>query len=121
MRNGSTYGRKIGRGTEIGTNLAGRYDIVSLGNNCFIADDAVLGDEEIRHGWMHLLPVEIGDRVFVGNDAVVPPGTHLPSDVLIGVKSKPPLGRSIKSGETWFGSPPILMPARQKVATEERL
>jgi len=108
-------GARIGRGSEIATNLAGRYDVVSLGENCFIADEVALGDEDIRRGWMHLKPVETGDRVFVGNDAVVPPGAKLPSDALIGVKSKPPVGRKMESGDTWFGSPPILMPARQRM------
>ncbi|MBL1258210.1 Pls/PosA family non-ribosomal peptide synthetase [Methylocystis sp. Sn-Cys] len=108
-------GARIGKGSEIATNLAGRYDVVSLGENCFIADEVAIGDEDIRRGWMHLEPVAAGDRVFVGNDAVVPPGATLPSDVLIGVKSKPPAGQKVESGDTWFGSPPILMPARQKL------
>lgn len=108
-------GARIGKGSEIATNLAGRYDLISLGENCFVADQVALGDEEIRWGWMRLEPVETGDRVFIGNDAVVPPGATLPSDSLIGVKSKPPAGQKVKSGETWFGSPPILMPARQRM------
>lgn len=108
-------GARIGKGSEIATNLAGRYDVVSVGENCFIADEVALGDEDIRSGWMHLKPVEAGDRVFIGNDAVVPPGAILPSDALIGVKSKLPAGQKVESGDTWFGSPPILMPARQRV------
>jgi non-ribosomal peptide synthetase-like protein len=108
-------GARIGKGSEIATNLAGRYDVVSLGENCFIADEVAIADEDIRRGWMQLESVAIGDRVFIGNDAVVPPGTTLPSDALIGVKSKPPAGRKVQSGETWFGSPPILLPARQRV------
>lgn len=112
-------GARIGKGSEIATNLAGRYDIISLGENCFIADEVALGDEDIRRGWMRLKPVEIADRVFIGNDAVVPPGATLPSDTLIGVKSKPPAGREVESGETWFGSPPILMPTRQRVASAD--
>jgi non-ribosomal peptide synthetase-like protein len=107
-------GARIGKGSEIATNLAGRYDIVAIGENCFVADEVALGDEDIRRGWMRLKPVAVGDRVFIGNDAIVPPGTSLPSDALIGVKSKPPTGREVHSGETWFGSPPILLPARQR-------
>jgi non-ribosomal peptide synthetase-like protein len=110
-------GARIGKGSEIATNLAGRYDVVSVGENCFIADEVALGDEDIRRGWMHLKPVRAEDRVFIGNDAVVPPGATLPSDVLIGVKSKPPAGRRMESGETWFGLPPILMPSRQRIAS----
>ena len=54
-------------------------------------------------------------RVFVGNDAVVPPGSVIPDGRLIGIKSKPPANDMIAPGDTWFGSPPIKLPTRQKV------
>ncbi|MDB5589651.1 Pls/PosA family non-ribosomal peptide synthetase [Enterovirga sp.] len=108
-------GAKIGQGAEISTNLSGRYDIVGIGAGNFIADEVVFGDEEVRRGWMTLEPVQTGARVFIGNDAVVPPGSQIPDDVLIGIKSKPPSNAEMASGDTWFGSPPIKLPTRQKV------
>ena len=74
----------------------------------------VLGDEDIRRGWMHLEPVKTGARVFVGNDAVVPPGSNIPAGALIGIKSKPPANELMSENDTWFGSPPIKLPVRQK-------
>ena len=47
-------GAKIGKDSEISTNLSGRYDIVEIGEKCFIADEVVLGDEDVRRGWMYL-------------------------------------------------------------------
>ena len=108
-------GAFMGEGAEISTNLAGRYDLAEVGARNFIADEVVFGEEEIRRGWMHLDPVRTGARVFVGNDAVVPPGAMIPDDVLIGIKSKPPANEAMAPGETWFGSPPIRLPARQRV------
>ncbi|KAA2242244.1 Pls/PosA family non-ribosomal peptide synthetase [Salinarimonas soli] len=108
-------GAKIGHGAEISTNLAGRYDISHIGAKNFIADEVVYGEEEIRRGWMTLEPVRTGERVFVGNDAVVPPGADIPDGVLIGIKSKPPANERLSPGDTWFGSPPIKLPTRQKV------
>lgn len=108
-------GAGIGKGAEISTNLAGRYDITQIGAKNFIADEVVLGDEDVRRGYMHLAAVKTGDRVFVGNDAVVAPGTTIPEGTLIGIKSKPPLGAVMGTDETWFGSPPIKLPNRQKV------
>lgn len=108
-------GAGIGKGAEISTNLAGRYDVTSIGAKNFIADEVVFGDEDVRRGWMTLAQTTTGERVFVGNDAVVPPGAAIPAGVLIGIKSKPPTGVAMKEGETWFGSPPILLPNRQKV------
>ena len=108
-------GARMGHGAEISTNLGSRYDLAEVGSKNFIADEVVYGEEEVRRGWMHLEPVSTGARVFVGNDAVVPPGAVIPDDVLIGIKSKPPGNDAMSPGETWFGSPPIRLPARQKV------
>jgi non-ribosomal peptide synthetase-like protein len=106
-------GAKIGKDAEISTNLSGRYDLVEIGEKCFIADEVVLGDEEIRDGWMYLKAVKTGPRVFVGNSAVVPPGSEIPANALIGIKSKPPANAMMQKGDTWFGSPPIKLPVRQ--------
>lgn len=107
-------GAKIGKDAEISTNLAGRYDLVEIGEKCFIADEVVLGDEDIRRGWMTLAHVKTGARVFVGNDGVVPPGAEIPDGALIGIKSKPPANDMMSQGDTWFGSPPIKLPVRQR-------
>jgi non-ribosomal peptide synthetase-like protein len=107
-------GAKIGKGAEISTNLAGRYDITAIGAKNFIADEVVLGDEDIRRGYMTLAKVQTAEEVFVGNDAVVPPGCIIPKGALIGIKSKPPANELMSEGDTWFGSPPIKLPTRQK-------
>ncbi|PZO01248.1 MAG: peptide synthetase [Hyphomicrobiales bacterium] len=108
-------GASIGKGSEISTNLSGRYDVTGIGAGNFIADEVVFGDEDMRRGYMRLDMTRTGDQVFVGNDAVVPPGAHIPDRVLIGIKSKPPANELMKPGDTWFGSPPIPLPTRQKV------
>src|SRR5947209_6612066 len=97
-------GAKIGKDSEISTNLAGRYDLIEIGDKCFIADEVVLGDEDIRRGWMYLERVKTGSRVFIGNDGVVPPGAIIPTGALIGIKSKPPANSELSEGDTWFGS-----------------
>ncbi|MEA2841259.1 MAG: hypothetical protein QOF41_2589 [Methylobacteriaceae bacterium] len=107
-------GAKIGKDSEISTNLSGRYDLIEIGDKCFIADEVVLGDEDIRRGWMHLEKVRTGARVFIGNDGVLPPGAIIPAGALIGIKSKPPANAQLSEGDTWFGSPPIKLPVRQK-------
>lgn len=108
-------GTRVGKGTEISTNLAGRYDLVELGANNFVGDETVLGDEEIRNGWMILEPIKTGDRVFMGNSSVVPPGSVLEDGCLVGVKSTIPDTLHLKAGEISFGSPAMLLPARQTV------
>ena len=106
-------GTKIGPGSEISTNLAGRYDLVEIGSGNFIADDVQLGGENIHRNWMELGTVKTGDKVFIGNEAVVPLNYSVESGALIGVKSAPPAGGRVGAAETWFGSPSIQMPVRQ--------
>ncbi len=108
-------GARIGQGAEISTNLSGRYDLTGIGAGNFIADEVVFGDEDMRRGYMRLDMTRTGEQVFVGNDAVVPPGAIIPDRVLIGIKSKPPTNDQMQPGDTWFGSPPIRLPTRQKV------
>jgi non-ribosomal peptide synthetase-like protein len=106
-------GARIGKGSEISTNLSGRYDLINIGEGNFIADDVQLGDEAMRRNWMILGSITTGSKVFIGNEAVIPMNYSVQSGALIGVKSRPPEGGNVGASETWFGSPPIKMPVRQ--------
>jgi non-ribosomal peptide synthetase-like protein len=106
-------GAKIGRGAEISTAMGIVPDMLTLGDETFIADAVMLGDEQVDGGWMSLDYTVIGRRSFVGNGAYVPDGTVLPEDVLIGVQSKTPASASMQSGQTWVGSPAVKLPSRE--------
>jgi non-ribosomal peptide synthetase-like protein len=109
-------GTKIGRGSEISASFAGRYDLIEMGENNFIGDEAIFGDEDIRGGWMTLERLKTGDRCFFGNSAVIAGGSVIEDDALIGVKSRLPDQLHVKAGETWLGSPAMRLPTREKVA-----
>ncbi|RZU47952.1 non-ribosomal peptide synthetase-like protein [Fluviicoccus keumensis] len=107
-------GARVGRGAEISTAMGVVPDMLTLGDESFIADAVMLGDEEVRGGWMTLQPTVVGHRTFIGNGAYIPDGTTLPDNVLIGVQSKAPEApQVVKPGDTWFGSPSLYMPARE--------
>jgi non-ribosomal peptide synthetase-like protein len=108
-------GAKIGRGTEISATFGGRYPLIELGENNFVGDEAVFGDEDVHRGWMTLARLKTGDRCFFGNSAVISQGAVIEDDALIGVKSRLPESLQVGAGETWFGSPAISLPTRQKV------
>lgn len=108
-------GAKIGKNAEISTAMGLIPDMLTLGDETFIADAVMLGDEEIDRGVMSIDYTVIGDKSFVGNGAYIPDGTTLPSDVLIGVQSKAPQTEKMKSGETWFGTPAMNLPSREKL------
>ena len=107
-------GAKVGKGAEISTALGVVPDMLTLGDETFIADAVLLGDEEIDAGWMQMQPTVISRRSFVGNGAYIPDGTVLPENVLIGVHSCAPANALIHAGDTWLGSPAIHLPAREE-------
>ena len=108
-------GAKIGRNAEISTAMGLIPDMLTLGDETFIADAVMLGDEQVDGGWMSIDYTVIGDRSFVGNGAYVPDGTTLPPDVLIGVQSKAPQSVQMQPGQTWIGSPAINLPSRERL------
>ncbi|NVM74288.1 non-ribosomal peptide synthetase-like protein [Duganella sp. SG902] len=109
-------GAKVGKDAEISTALGVVPDMLTLGDETFIADAVMLGDEEIDGGWMVMKPTVISHRSFVGNGAYIPDGTVLPEHVLIGVHSRAPDNAHMNSGDTWLGSPPINLPAREQTS-----
>ncbi|WP_295760768.1 Pls/PosA family non-ribosomal peptide synthetase [Undibacterium sp.] len=108
-------GAKVGKGAEISTALGVVPDMLTLGDETFIADAVLLGDEQIDGGWMSMQPTVISRRSFVGNGAYIPDGTFLPENVLIGVHSSAPANETMRNGDTWLGSPAIHLPAREEV------
>jgi non-ribosomal peptide synthetase-like protein len=109
-------GANVGRGTEISNAIGVVPDLLTLGEDSFIADAVLLGDEEIDHGWMTLRPTVVGNRSFIGNGAYIPHGTVIPDDVLIGVQTHAPSNAQMQSGQTWLGSPALSLPAREQIS-----
>jgi non-ribosomal peptide synthetase-like protein len=109
-------GARVGKETELSTALGVVPDMLTLGDVCFIADAVMLGDEHIDGGWMTVQPTVVSRRSFVGNGAYVPDGTTVPENVLIGVMSAVPRNATMREGDTWLGSPPLHLPAREVVS-----
>ncbi len=109
-------GAKVGRDAEISTAQGVVPDLLTLGDESFIADGVMLGDEFIEGGWVRTQATIISKRCFVGNGAYVPDGTVLPENVLIGVHSCAPSNDIMRDGDTWLGSPAINLPAREETA-----
>jgi non-ribosomal peptide synthetase-like protein len=109
-------GAKVGKDAEISTALGVVPDMLTLGDETFIADAVMLGDEQIDGGWMTMQPTVVSNRSFVGNGSYVPDGTTLPEGVLVGVHTHAPANGRMQPGDTWLGSPPIHLPARETVA-----
>lgn len=111
-------GMRIGKNAEISTLSASSPDLLSIGEEAFVADSVSIGMPHLARGVMEIAPTRVGARTFIGNGAVVPSGSVLGEDCLIGCLSTTPPASQIATvdGASWFGSPPILMPRRQSSA-----
>ncbi len=108
-------GAKIGKGSEISTAMQVNPDLLEVGDGCFLADACLVGGQRIHGGVIEVLPVYIGSRTFIGNSALVPGGSVIGDDVLIGVGSTPPVGQwMVPHGSRWLGSPGFALPRTQR-------
>ena len=107
-------GAKIGRGCEISTVMHISPDLAEVGNGSFLADASLVGGARIHSGAVEIHPTRIGHKTFIGNSALVPGGSALGDDVLIGVMSTPPVGWPlVPDGTRWLGSPSFALPRTQ--------
>jgi non-ribosomal peptide synthetase-like protein len=106
-------GVKMGKRVEIATVEFISPDLLETGDECFLADSVSVGASHVRNGYITIAKARIGDRTFVGNSAVISPGTRLGNDVLVGVLSKMDKDDlPAKDGTSWFGSPAVFLPQR---------
>jgi non-ribosomal peptide synthetase-like protein len=100
-------GLSIGRRCEIST-AVGLNNLASFDELGFAADDVALASARARHGWLHLAPIAIGKRTFVGNSSVLRHGTKVGANSIVGVLTVAP--RRSSDGTCWLGSPALELP-----------
>ncbi|HVX11672.1 MAG TPA: Pls/PosA family non-ribosomal peptide synthetase [Pirellulales bacterium] len=107
-------GARLGRRAEISTASFISPDLLSIDDEGFIADSVSLGGAHIEQGTMTIAATSIGKRSFVGNSALVPAGSTIGDNCLIGCLSSPPAGGRTPDGTSWLGSPGFYLPRRQE-------
>src|SRR5260370_40416196 len=75
-------GVRLGRHAEVSTAVAHAPDLVSIGDDAFIADAASLGAPRVSRGAVALSETSIGKRSLIGNSAVGPAGRRSDDDCL---------------------------------------
>ena len=108
-------GARLGRHTEMSTVWSFFSDMLTAGDGVFFADGCLLGGARMHLGRFAMLMNRIGNRSFIGNSAMLPPGASLGDNCLIGVLSTP-AAEQTPDGTDWLGSPGFRLPNRQKVA-----
>jgi non-ribosomal peptide synthetase-like protein len=109
-------GARLGRRSEVSTASFISPDLLTMGEEGFIADDVSLGAPRVEDGHVTLDRVRVGDRAFVGNSACLPPGTDVGRNSLIGCMTIPPAfspGSEVEE-TSWLGSPSFRLPRRQE-------
>ena len=111
-------GAKVGARSEISSASAVSHDLIEFGEESFIADGVSFGAARMEPGILKLAMTRVGRRTFIGNSALLPTGSQVADEVLIGVLSKPPeeADEYLERGATWFGSPALRLPNRQASA-----
>lgn len=108
-------GMKCGGRCEIALPRRMPYDLVEMGEESFLASEVSIGMPIRRNGKIILEKTVVGNRVFLGNDSVVPQGVVIPDESLLGVLSVAPSTEQWggKHDTAWLGSPAFRMPNRQ--------
>ena len=100
-------GVHVGRRTEVST-AVGLGRLARLGETSVVADDVAFAGARARDGWLQVAAVELGDRSFLGNSAILQAGTAVGSDSLVGVLTTAP--RQSLDGSSWLGAPALELP-----------
>lgn len=110
-------GTKVGRRAEVAMVGMMTPDLTELGDESFVADGASIGGRRYYRGHVQLGRNRIGSRTFVGNSAVLPVGTSIGNNSLLGVMSVAPVtaDSTVPDGTEWLGSPPFRLPFRKPV------
>jgi non-ribosomal peptide synthetase-like protein len=105
-------GMRLGRWSEVATPTFFDPDMTVVGAKCFLAGDIVTAPATCHRGCIALATVEMGSRSFLGDDALLPGGSRMGENSLLGVYSVAP-ARPMDPETTWFGSPAFFLPRRE--------
>jgi len=113
-------GARIGKGCEISTVTDVVPSTVTIGDDTFFADGIYLGGPALHAGTATIEPIELGRSCFVGNHSVLPSGTRLAPETLVGISTRGS-GLPDEAGASWFGHPVFRLPRREVVDAPREL
>lgn len=108
-------GANIGKQVEMGEVPHLVPDLITLHDEAFSASSVGMAWPNIHEGQIQFLPITIGKHAFTGNVSLLPAGSELGSDSLLGCLTMPPsLKQATEKGTSWLGSPPMYLPRREE-------
>ncbi len=112
-------GMKVGRDSEISTIMEVVPELVTIDGQCFFADGIYLGGPQFHRGKFKIDRVRLSQETFIGNHSLIPSGSHLPENILLGVCTVADPSQ-IKPNTAWFGHPCFELPKREIVQCDRR-
>ncbi|GAA2447461.1 non-ribosomal peptide synthetase [Streptomyces pulveraceus] len=98
-------GARVAPGTTIATGLVGLPALLRVDRDAAIGYGAVLRPWQVSDGWVTVAPITIGERAFVGANAVCEPGACLGPGSALGEQSVAGPDDPVPAGERRSGSP----------------
>lgn len=98
-------GARIGPDTTIATGLIGLPALLRIDRDAAIGYGAVLRPWQVADGWVTIAPITIGERAFVGANAVCEPGACLGPGSALGEQSVAGPDDPVPAGARRAGSP----------------
>ncbi|WP_147944317.1 Pls/PosA family non-ribosomal peptide synthetase [Microbispora sp. CSR-4] len=99
-------GARVGPGAAVATADVNLPALLRIGAGASVGYRSSLHAWVVVDGWVVVAPVEIGPHAFVGNGAVLGPGTRVGAHAGLGDQSALTQGETVPDGARWAGSPP---------------
>ncbi len=98
-------GARIGRGTLIYAPAPVCTDLISIGDNTLIRQDSIFNGYTVHRGWVRTGSVDIGSRVYIGEQTVLDINSRIEDDSQLGNSSCLQENQSVPCGQKWHGTP----------------
>ena len=105
-------GLRLGRWSEVATPNFVDPDMTVIGDKCYLACDVTTAPSTYHRGCVALATTEMSSRSFLGDHTVLPGGSRMGENSLLGVLSVAP-PRPMDPETTWFGVPAFFLPRRE--------
>jgi non-ribosomal peptide synthetase-like protein len=98
-------GARIGQNCYLGTDVISDFDLIQVGSDTSLGAESSLVSHSISNGYLHLGPINIGQRCFIGARSIVNLHAQMGDDSQLSELSLLPDGANLPASECWRGSP----------------
>ncbi|MFB7112071.1 Pls/PosA family non-ribosomal peptide synthetase [Streptomyces sp. NPDC056291] len=98
-------GARVGPRTTIATGFVGLPTLLGVDRDATIGYGATLRPWQVADGWVTIAPITVGERAYVGANAVLEPGAYLGPGSALGEQSVSGPGKAVPAGARRAGSP----------------